>query len=169
MKFCHALATAALLLTASLLQAEDYTHQVSGLTFRLPQGWTCTEKGDQITIVNKDKTLSCVGGVIPQESAKAIFADIGKFLDTLDGLDDIEVTDGPEKEQVNGLEQAWYEGTASVTGKQSEEGEEVEWDMTIVTGGKAILFLVGIGALDENEEAYEEFFESIKKAKADPK
>ena len=34
-----------------------------------------------------------------------------KFLDSLEGFDDVEVTDGPKKEKVNGLEQAWYEGT----------------------------------------------------------
>lgn len=35
--------------------------------------------------------------------------------------------------------------------------------MTIVSGGKATLFLVGMGKLDDNEEVYEEFFESITK------
>jgi predicted Zn-dependent protease len=168
MKNCHALAVLALLMTASLLPAKEFTHEASGLRFTLPKGWTCVEDGDRIIVTNEDKTLSCVGGVIPKDSAKAIFADIGKFLDTLDDLEDVEVTDGPEKETVNGLEQAWYSGTASVTGDQGET-EEIEWDMTIVTGGKAILFLVGIGKIGDDEEAYEEFFESIQKATADSK
>ena len=33
----------------------------------------------------------------------------------------------------------------------------------IITGGSGILFLVGTGELEANEEAYEEFFESIEK------
>lgn len=164
MKFCQALIALVLLTVAPALNAADYTHKSSGLTFSLPKGWTCTEKGGRITIANKEKTVTCVGDVIPKESAKAIFADIEKFLDTLDGLDDVEVTDGPQKEKVNGLEQAWYEGTASYKNENGKT-EEVEWDMTIITGGKAILFLIGIGKLDENEKAYEKFFESIKKSK----
>ena len=39
--------------------------------------------------------------------------------------------------------------------------------MTVVSGGKSILFLVGTGALDDNEDAYEAFFESIRKIKSD--
>ena len=149
---------------ASALHAEDYTHKPSGLRFTLPKGWSCTEKAGRITITNKDKSLTCVGDVIPKESAKAIFADIRKFLDNLEGFDGVEVTDGPKKEKVNGLEQAWYEGTMS---SKSADGktEEIEWDMTIVSGGRQILFLIGIGKLDENEQAYDAFFESIKKAK----
>jgi hypothetical protein len=166
MKSCHVVIALALLSVASALSAADFTHQASGLSFALLKGWTCTEKGSRINISNKDKSLSCVGDVIPTESAKAIFADIEKFLENFDGLDDVEVTDGPQKEKVNGLAQAWYEGTASY---QNEKGEtvEIEWDMTIVTGGKAILFLIGTGKLDENEKAYEKFFESIKKVQAD--
>jgi hypothetical protein len=164
MKYCHALAAFAVLTTATVLQAEEYTHKASGLRFTLPKAWSCTEKAGRITITNMDKSLTCVGDVIPKESAKAIFADIRKFLDSLEGFDGVQVTDGPKKEKVNGLEQAWYEGTMSgqnAAGKQ----EEIEWDMTIISGGKQILFLIGIGKLDENEKAYDEFFESIKKAK----
>jgi hypothetical protein len=166
MKFCHAVIALALLSSTTTLQAADYTHKASGLRFTLPKGWTCTEKNGRLNIDSADKTLSVVGGVIPKESAQAIFADIKKFLDKLDGLDDVEVTGGPDKETVNGLEQAWYEGTASV---KDESGKtlEIEWDMTIITGGKAILFLVGTGQLEEHEDAYEEFFESIEKAEVD--
>lgn len=93
---------------------------------------------------------------------QAIFDDIETFVDKLDGLDDVEVADGPEKETVNGLEQAWYEGTATCK-NDNGKAESIEWDMTIVSGGKDILFLVGMGKLDDNEEVYEEFFESITK------
>jgi hypothetical protein len=166
MKSFHVLIALGLFSIVSALNAADFTHKASGLTFVLPKGWTCTEKGSRINISNKDKSLSCVGDVIPKESAKAIFADIEKFLENFDGLDDVEVTAGPQKEKVNGLEQAWYEGTASY---QDENGEtvEIEWDMTIVTGGKAILFLIGTGKLDDNEQAYEKSFESINKVQAD--
>ena len=165
MRFCHVFAAIAVIATATVLHAEDYTHQASGLTFALPKGWSSAEKAGRITITNKDKSLTCVGDVIPKESAKAIFADIRKFLDSLEGFDDVEVTDGPKKEKVNGLEQAWYEGTMS--GKNAAgKKEQIEWDMTIISGGKQILFLIGMGKLDENEKAYDEFFESIKKATA---
>src|SRR5215831_16521691 len=100
MKFlCPILLIAITCTTASA--ADVYKHEESGLQFQLPKGWTCTEKDNKLFIANKDKSLSCVGGVIPQEAAKAIFADINKFVDSLDGLDDVEVEGGPEKETVN--------------------------------------------------------------------
>ena len=165
MKLCHA-AVALVLVCTTGLSAKDFTHKASGLKFTLPEGWTCKEKNGKLEIANADKTVSVVGGVIPKANAKAIFADIQKFLDSLDGLDDVEVTGGPEKEKVNGLEQAWYEGTAKVK-DDSGKTQEIEWDLTVITGGKDILFLVGIGKLDDNEEAYDELFESIEKAEVD--
>jgi len=163
----HCLVLAAMLLCGSTtLVAEDYKHKESGLQFKLPKGWTCTEKAGRLDIENKEKTVALIGGVIPKESAKAIFADIEAFLDKLDGLDDVEVTDGPRKETVNGLKQSWYYGTATVKDDDGTD-EEIEWDLTIVSGGKAILFLIGLGNIDDNEKAYEKFFESIKKTKTD--
>ena len=164
MKICRALVTLLLLGSATILYAENYKHKESGLQFTLPKGWTCTAEGDRITISNNDKTLAVVGGVIEKAAAKAIFDDIETFLSKLDGFNDAEVTDGPRKEKVNALEQAWYEGTATIKGDNGEE-QEIEWDMTIVTGGKSILFLVGTGAIEDNEEAYDAFFDSIKKMK----
>jgi predicted Zn-dependent protease len=165
MKLCHVLTAMALLYSATTLKAEEFKHPASGLEFRLPKGWTCEAKEDKLFIANSDKTLSCVGGVIPMESAKAIFADMRAFLDKLDGFDDVEITGGPEREQVNGLEQAWYEGTANIA--SGETTEEIEWDMTIITGGKAVLFLIGTGNLDKNEKEYEKFFESIRRIRAE--
>src|SRR5947207_7900070 len=123
MKICHALAGLVLLSGVVTSNAADYRHKESGLQFSLPKGWTCTEEGDRITITNKDKTLACVGGVIPKESAKAIFKDINAFLEKLDGFDDVDVTEGPEKENVNGLEQAWYAGTANIKGANGQTEE----------------------------------------------
>jgi hypothetical protein len=163
MKNCRVFAVLALLTMTTVLRAEEYTHTPSGLKFTLPKGWSCTEEKGRLTITNNDKSLYCVGGVIPKEAAKAIFDDIEAFIDKLDGWDDVDVTDGPEKEKVNGLMQTWYEGSAKFA-SGTGNAEVMQWDMTIVTGGKAVLFLIGTGELDDNEEGYEELFESIRKA-----
>jgi hypothetical protein len=162
MKFCFGFVVAALLSAATMLNADEFQHEESGLQFDLPKGWTCTEEDGKISIISKDKTVSIVGGVIEKAAAKAIFDDIDGFLDKLEGFEDVEVTHGPKKEKVNGLEQSWYEGTANVTIGE-DEMEEIQWDMTIVKGGKGILFLVGTGDLDKNQKKYEAFFESIEK------
>jgi hypothetical protein len=148
---------------AAAAQAADYTHKPSGLKFTLPEGWICTEQGERLTITNEDKTVALVGGVIEQEASQAIFGDIQKFLASIDGWNNVEVTGGPTKEEADGLELTWYEGTVTIK-NDNGAAEELEWDMTIVKGGKQILFLVGTGKLDENEEEYEELFESIEKA-----
>lgn len=162
MKQCLAALAILLALATQMTFAGDFQHAESGLQFTLPEGWTCVEKENQLFIANEDKSLSCVGGVVPKEAAQAIFADIKKFLNTLDGFADAEVTDGPKKEKVNGLEQAWYEGTATFADAKGKR-KKMEWDMTFISGGKAVLFLVGTGELDDNEDEYEEFFESIRK------
>ena len=162
MKTCYAIAAILLLSGATNLNAETYKHEDSGLQFTLPKGWKCTKEDDRINILNKEKTVSIVGGVIEKAAAKAILGDIDEFLSSLDGFDDVEVADGPKKEKVNGLMQSWYEGTASIR-MDNGESVNIEWDMTIISGGKNILFLVGTGELDKNEETYETFFESIQK------
>jgi hypothetical protein len=162
MKNCRVFAILAMLTMTTMLRAEEYTHTPSGLKFTLPKGWKCIEEKGRLTITNKDKSLYCVGGVIPKEAAKAIFGDIEAFIDKLDGWDDVEVDFGPEKEKVNGLMQTWYEGSAKFA-SGTGNAEVMQWDMTIVTGGKAVLFLIGTGELDDNIEGYEELFESIKK------
>ena len=141
-------------------------HKASGLKFTLPDGWTCKETKGRLEIDNEDKTVALVGGVIPKESAKAIFGDIEKFLDSLEGFDDIEIASGPEKEKNNGLTLTWYDGTAKCK-DDAGKLQEIEWDLTVITGGKDLLFLVGIGKIEEDEDAYEEFFESIEKAEVD--
>jgi hypothetical protein len=91
-------------------------------------------RGRPDNLLNREKTVSIVGGVIEKAAAKAILGDIDGFLSSLDGFDDVEVADGPKKEKVNGLMQSWYEGTASV---KTDNGESVniEWDMTIIRVG----------------------------------
>lgn len=167
MKYCAALA-ALMVLSAPALHAENYTHEATGLKLTLPKGWKATEKNGQMIIQNAEKTVHLVGLALKKEEAKAVFENIEMFLENVDGIGDAKVTDGPKKEKVNGLQQAWYEGTCTLKGPDGKK-KKVEWDLTIVTGGKAVLFLVGMGELDENEKAYEKLFESIRKADDDDK
>jgi hypothetical protein len=113
-------------------------------------------------IENKEKTINVIGGVIKKDDAKAVFDNVEKFVAALK-FENAKATEGPKKEEVNGLEQKWYAGKATI---KDDAGKEVkiEWDLTVVSGGKANLFLIGFGQLDKNEKVYEKFFESIKKA-----
>jgi hypothetical protein len=163
----HVLGVALLLVGATALVADEkaeHRHKPSGLKFTLPKGWKCAEDGGKLVIQNPDKSITVVGGVIEKKEAKAVFDNVDKFLATLKILSDIKVTDGPKKEKVNGLEQSWYEGTAKV---KTDDGKtkNIEWDLTVVSGGKGLLFLIGLGKLDKNEKVYEKFFESIKEDK----
>ena len=163
MKTCYALAAMVMLSISTFATAEEIQHKPTGLKFSVPKGWTCTQTGDEINIVNADKTVSLAGGVVPKEATQIIFADTKKFLNSLGTLSEVEITEGPEKETANELEQSWYSGTAKIK-KDDGTQEEIEWDLVVVSGGKDNLFLVGIGKLDDNEETYEEFFTSFEKA-----
>lgn len=164
MKVAPVLGVAWLLIGVTALMAEEkaeYRHKPSGLKFTLPKGWKCVETAGQIIIQNGDKSVTVVGGVIEKKGAKAVFDNIEKFLAALPNLSDAKVTDGPKKEKVNGLEQSWFEGTGKL---KTDDGKtkNIEWDLTVVSGGKGLLFLIGLGKLDKNEKVYEKFFESIK-------
>lgn len=164
MKVAPVLGVAWLLIGTAALTAEEkaeYRHKPSGLKFTLPKGWKCVENSGQIIIQNGDKSVTVVGGLIDKKDAKAVFANVEKFLGAIPNLSDAKVTDGPKKEKVNGLEQSWFEGTGKV---KTDDGKtkNIEWDLTVVSGGKGLLFLIGLGKLDKNEKVYEKFFESIK-------
>jgi hypothetical protein len=164
MKFAHLLGAALLLVGATALRAEEkaeFRHKASGLKFTLPKGWKCVENRGQLFIQNADKTITVVGGAIDKKDAKEVFGNVEMFLGALPNLSDTKVTDGPKKEKVNDLEQSWFEGTAKL---KTDDGKtkNIEWDLTVVSGGKGLLFLIGLGKLDKNEKVYEKFFESIK-------
>lgn len=154
-----------LLFATAAAHADTYTHKATGLQFTLPKGWKCTEEKGRILIQNGEKTVHVVGGAIGADDAKAVFADAKKFVSDLPGFSAVKVTEGPKKEKVNDLQQAWYAGSATV--KEGDKEKQIEWDLIIVTGGKTPLFLLGVGQLDKNEKVYEKFFESIQKAKDD--
>ena len=166
MKTCPALLAALVFSLPTFVAASDFTHKPSGLAFTLPEGWECTEDDDGFQIENEDETIVIAGGVIPKESAKAILGDISKFVGSLDGFHDVKVTVGPKAKKVNGLNQTWYQGTTTIKG-DDDEMELMQWDLTIVKGGKETLFLIGLGKLEDDADAYSAFFATIEKAGAD--
>src|SRR5579859_7206364 len=109
MKCQYPLLAVLFLVGAANLKAEEYTHKTTGLKFKLPKGWKVNEgKEGQVIIQNADKSIHLIGGPILEKDAKAIFDNVGKLLESFK-FTDVKITDGPKKEKVNGLQQAWYE------------------------------------------------------------
>jgi predicted Zn-dependent protease len=147
---------AALLLAAPVAQAEVFTHTTAGLQFELPDGWKTKQTGD---------TLEAEGpGGLPTVQFDVI-AD-SEVADYVDGwaegagetFQDLEVTTDAKVETINGLKQIFSEGTAKV------EGTDIEWDLTIVQGGKKTLAIMAFGATLE-DNVVKGIYNSIRKVK----
>ena len=147
---------ASLLLGAPAAQADVFTHAAAGLQFELPDGWKTKQNGD---------TLEAEGpGGLPTMQFDVIAdSDINDYVDGWaegagETFQDVEITTDAEVETVNGLRQIYSEGTATV------DGTEIQWDLTIVQGGKKTLAIMAFG---ENLQggAIKKIYSSIKKAR----
>jgi predicted Zn-dependent protease len=154
MKTFAALATA-LLLTGPAA-AETFTHATAGLQFELPDGWTTKQDGD---------TLEAEGpGGLPSMQFDVIAdAEVEHYVDGWaqgagETFQEMEVTTDAKPEKINGLQQTYSEGTAKV------DGQPIQWDLTIVQGGKKTLAIMAFGD-DLDAELMKSIYRSIRKAR----
>jgi predicted Zn-dependent protease len=147
---------AAALLAVGPAQAEVFTHAGAGLQFDLPDGWKTTPKGDSLEASAPDGLPVVQFDLIAE-------ADIEHYVDGWaegagESLGDLEVTTDAKVEEVNGLHQIYSEGTATL------DGHPVQWDLTIVKGGKKVLAVMALGE-NLDGKTIEKIYASIRKAK----
>ena len=133
----------------------------------LPEGWTNEQDGDYLVATSKDKNI-VMWILVGKE------ADAGEFLKAMATELDKILTDAkldnkdPKTEKNNDLAFTFVEGTAKLkadkfvpAGKKADD--QVQWDLTLVTGGKKLMAIVTVGKLDANEALLTKMWNSIKK------
>jgi predicted Zn-dependent protease len=151
-----ALVAAALLGIAPAAQAEVFTHAAAGLQFDLPAGWKTNPNGDTLEASAPDGLPVVQFDVIGESDIEDYVT--GWAEGAGESLTDFEITSDAVVEEVNGLSQIYSEGTANL------EGHPVQWDLTIVKGGKKVLAVMALGE-DLDGKAIEKIYSSIRKAK----
>jgi hypothetical protein len=130
------IAATALVAVAPSSSAEVVKHAPSGLQFALPEGWTTRTEGGHLVAEPPDRKVALRFTVIEETAARNYVATWSQGRRDLTNLQvdvDAEVSD------VNGLQHVVSAGSATMDGKP------VEWDVTIVNGGRKALAIVALG------------------------
>ena len=153
----------------STLRAETLTHPEAALEFTIPDSWSKEQDGDYLVVKNKDEDIVMCFMVGKEAEAAEFMKALGTELDKL--LSDAKLDSHEAKhEDVNDVHMTYVTGTGKIKSnekfipKGKKADDEVQWDMTLVTGGKKLLAIVTFGKLDDNEAAMSKIWQSIKKS-----
>ena len=143
------------LMGLTCLAQERFTHSESGLSFALPGGWTYYQEGDHFAASSADETISLLIFVAATQEAAEGLSAIGDELDKI--MTDSQLTTEVTEENVNGLTQVYAEGDGLV------DGERIDWDFTMVVGGRKSMILIALGDLENNHGTLTGIYSSIQK------
>ena len=130
----------------------------AGIMMTVPKGFKFSKDGEDTIVKSEDEGVD-IRFTVPKDGDynKAV-TDAAKEVDSY--LDDVKVVDKGSKVDVNGME-----GT-SLSGTAKNEGEEVNWDLTIINAPKKPV-LANIYAEKASMEKYasevQTFLKSVKK------
>lgn len=112
-------------------------HQPSGLQFELPAGWKTRTNAGQLVAEPADGKAYLSFAVIEEANIKGY---VEKWAEGMkDRLTDLQVDVNAEVNEVNGLQQIYSVGSATL------EGKPIQWDLTIVKGGRKVLAVMALG------------------------
>ena len=145
--------TMMLLLTSMFCYQEVFTHYDSGLNFELPAGWTYTQEGDHFEATSPDESVILLFFVENSTDAEIAAEGAAELIDEL--FKDVDITNGPDYDTVNGLDQAYMEGDGLF------EGEQMDWDLTLVCGRKKSMVIIALGDILSMQKTMDRIYESI--------
>jgi len=134
---------------------ETFTHAESGLSFTLPAGWTYTHEGDHFEASAPDEGLSLLFFVGWGDEVEEVLE--GAIDDLASVMDEASITTDPSEEEINGLLQSFVEGDGLV------DGVRVDWDLTVVTGGRRTMAVVAIGDIEGRQGVIDRIYRSIRR------
>ncbi len=130
----------------------------AGIMMTVPKGFKFSKDGEDTIIKSEDEGVDIRFSVPKDGDYNKIVTDAAKEIDSY--LDDVKIIDKGSKIDVNGME-----GT-SMSGTAKNDGEDVNWDLTIINAPKKPV-LANIYAEKSSMEKYaadvKAFFKSVKK------
>jgi predicted Zn-dependent protease len=135
------------------VQAEPLTHPPSGLQFEIPEGWKTRVNAGSLVAEPADGTTYLSFAVIEEAQVEKY---VQQWAEGMGKLTDLQVDVDAEVSEVNDLQQVYSVGSAIL------EGKPIQWDLTIVKGGKKVLAVMALG---ENLDAdvVQKVYASIRK------
>ena len=130
----------------------------AGITMTIPKGFKYSKDGEDIIVKTEDEGVDIRFTVPKDGDYNKVVTAAAQEID--DYLTDVKVEDKGSKVDVSGMEGTQMSGTAT------NEGEAVEWNLTIINAPKKPV-LVNIYAektsMEKHGAAVKKFLESVKK------
>ena len=144
-----------IILSLGALAQERFTHAGSGLSMQLPAGWIYAEVDDHFEVTPPDESLLLMFFVAETNVAAEGIEAIGNELDKL--MTESRITTDVTEEIINGLTHIYGEGDGLM------DGTRVDWDFTMVIGGRKSMVVIGLGELERNQAVLDSIYLSIMK------
>ncbi len=117
--------------------AEVIKHPATGLQIELPAGWKTRTHAGQLVAEPPDRKSQLTFAVIEEANSAGY---VETWAAGMQGrLTDLQVDVDDEVNEVNGLQQIYSVGSATL------EGKPIQWDLTIVKGGTRVLAVMALG------------------------
>lgn len=143
---------------AAAQAAKNYTHQESGITFEVPDGWKAEPDGEQLTVSTADESMALVFWV-PAEgtfdaAVEALDQELAKTIANMKADGEVKV------DTHNGMRHAGQSGTGEIDGKN------ILWSVDMLQAKKPVIILTfaAPGQMEKHAEGYSKLVKSIKKA-----
>lgn len=132
----------------------------AGIQMTVPKGFKFEKDGEDTIVSTEDEGVAVRFHVPKDGDYDKARADAAKNIDEY--VTDVKIEQKDKKETINGMEALVYSGT----GKDKEDGKEVNWDMTLFkTDKKPVLSIIYAEkpSMEKHAAALKTFFDSVRK------
>lgn len=132
----------------------------AGIQMTVPKGFKFEKDGEDTVVSTEDEGVAVRFHVPKDGDYDKARVDAAKNIDEY--VTDVKIEQKDKKDTINGMEALVYSGT----GKDKENGKEVNWDLTLLkTDKKPILAIIYAEkpSMEKHAAALKTFFDSVKK------
>ena len=132
----------------------------AGIQMTVPKGFKFEKDGEDTIVSTEDEGVAVRFHVPKDGDYDKARVDAAKNIDEY--VTDVKIEEKDKKDTVNGMEALIYSGT----GKDKENGKEVNWDLTLLkTDKKPVLAIIYAEkpSMEKHAAALKTFFDSVKK------
>jgi hypothetical protein len=132
----------------------------AGIQMTVPKGFKFEKDGEDTIVSTEDEGVAVRFHVPKDGDYDKARTDAAKNIDEY--VTDVKIEQKDKKDTINGMEALVYSGT----GKDKENGKEVNWDMTLLkTDKKPVLAIIYAEkpSMEKHGAALKTFFDSVKK------